>query len=55
MGPEAVPEHAIMARFDLAKFWSRQGTPSRAFTHWTAALKLLARFQPFSRDGHRFC
>jgi tetratricopeptide (TPR) repeat protein len=24
MGPDAVPEHAIMARFDLAKFWSQQ-------------------------------
>jgi Flp pilus assembly protein TadD len=47
MGPEAVPEHAIMARHDLAKFWSGQGAPSRAFAHWTAGHKLLARFQPF--------
>jgi Tfp pilus assembly protein PilF len=31
MGPDAVPEHAIMARFDLAKFWSGQGAPNRAF------------------------
>jgi tetratricopeptide (TPR) repeat protein len=53
MGPEAVPEHAIMARYDLAKFWSGQGAPSRAFGHWTAGHKLLARFQPFSRDRHR--
>ena len=53
MGPEAVPEHAIMAHFDLAKFWSGQGAPSRAFAHWTAGHKLLARFQPFSRDQHR--
>ena len=28
MGPEGVPEHAIMARFDLAKFWSAQGAPN---------------------------
>ncbi len=31
VGPEAVPEHAIMARFDLAKFWSakaRRAAPS---------------------------
>ncbi len=52
MGPEAVPEHAIMARFDLAKFWSGQSAPSRAFAHWAAAHKLLARFQPFSREAH---
>ena len=53
MGPDAVPEHAIMARFDLAKFWSAQGAPSRAFDQWTAGHKLLARFQPFSREAHR--
>jgi Flp pilus assembly protein TadD len=52
MGPDAVPEHAIMVRFDLAKFWSGQGAPSRAFAHWTAGHKLLARFQPFSREAH---
>jgi tetratricopeptide (TPR) repeat protein len=52
MGPDAVPEHAIMARFDLAKFWSAQGAPSRAFGQWTAGHKLLARLQPFSRDAH---
>ncbi len=53
MGPDAVPEHAIMARFDLAKFWSAQGAPSRAFAHWVEGHKLLARFQPFSREAHR--
>src|SRR4029077_9132922 len=47
MGPETVPEHAIMARFDLAKFWSGQGALNRAFAHWTVGHKLLARFQPF--------
>ena len=53
IGPDAVPEHAIMARFDLAKFWSGQGVTSRAFAHWTAGHNLLARFQRFSRDAHR--
>jgi tetratricopeptide (TPR) repeat protein len=53
MGPEGVPEHAVMARFDLAKFWSGQGAPSRAFAHWTEGHKLIARFQPFSREAHR--
>jgi len=52
IGPDAVPEHAIMARFDLAKFWSAQSAPSRAFDQWTAGHKLLARFQPFSREAH---
>jgi hypothetical protein len=52
MGPDAVPEHAIMARFDLAKFWSAQGAPSRAFAHWVEGHKMLARFQPFSREAH---
>ena len=53
MGPDAVPEHAIMARYDLAKFWSGQGVTSRAFAHWTEGHKMLARFQRFSRDAHR--
>ena len=53
MGPEGVPEHAIMARFDLAKFWSARGAPSRAFAQWVEGHKLLARFQPFSRENHR--
>jgi tetratricopeptide (TPR) repeat protein len=53
MGPDAVPEHAIMARFDRAKFWSGQGAPRRAFAQWTEGHKLLAKFQPFSRESHR--
>ena len=53
MGPEAVPEHAIMAHYDLAKFWSGQGVTSRALRAWTAGHKMLARFQRFSRDAHR--
>jgi Flp pilus assembly protein TadD len=53
MGPEAVPEHRIMAHYDLAKFWSGQGAPARAFAHWTSGHKLLAPSQPFSREAHR--
>jgi len=53
MGPEAVPEHRIMAHYDLAKFWSGQNAHARAFAHWTAGHKLLAMSQPFSREAHR--
>jgi Sulfotransferase family len=53
MGPGAVPEHAIMARFDLAKFWSGLNEHARAFGQWVAGHKLLARTQPFSRAEHR--
>jgi hypothetical protein len=53
MGPDAVPEHQIMAHYDLAKFWSGNAAPARAFPHWVAGHKLLARSQPFSRDAHR--
>ena len=44
-----VPEHAIMARYDLAKFWSMQAEPDRAFPQWAEGHRLLRRFQPFSR------
>jgi tetratricopeptide (TPR) repeat protein len=53
MGPEAVLEHQIMAHYDLAKFWSGQNAPPRAFAHWQAGHALLKRSQPFSRDEHR--
>jgi Flp pilus assembly protein TadD len=52
MGPAAVPEHRIMAHYDLAKLWSGQNEPTRAFAHWTAGHGLLAKSQPFSRDEH---
>ena len=48
-----VPEHRIMAHFDLARFWSEQRDPDRTFAHWIAGHRLLGRFQPFSRDAHR--
>ena len=53
MGPDAVLEHRIMARYDLAKFWSGRGEHMRAFVEWQAGHRLLARMQPFSRDRHR--
>jgi len=52
MGGEAVPEHQIMAHYDLAKFWANQNQPSRACQHWAAGHRLLARFQPFAREEH---
>jgi hypothetical protein len=52
MGPAAVLEHRIMARYDLAKFWSGQNQPARAFAHWTQGHRLLAAIQPFSRADH---
>ena len=52
MGPDAVPEHAIMARFDLAKFWSGQNERSRAFAQWVEGHRLLGKSQPFSRADH---
>lgn len=53
MGPGAVLEHQVMARYDLAKFWSGQNVPARAFAHWQAGHRLLEASQPFSRDVHR--
>jgi tetratricopeptide (TPR) repeat protein len=48
-----VPEHRIMGHFDIARFWSQQREPDRAFPHWTEGHRLLGRFQPFSREAHR--
>jgi tetratricopeptide (TPR) repeat protein len=53
MGPRAVLEHRIMARYDLAKFWSREGDEARAFVQWRAGHALLRPIQPFSRDAAR--
>jgi tetratricopeptide (TPR) repeat protein len=52
MGPDAVLEHRIMARYDLAKFWSGQGDHPAAFAQWRAGHALLQLIQPFSRDDH---
>ncbi len=51
MGPAAVPEHRIMAHYDLAKLWSGIGETARAFAHWTAGHALLREIQPFSREA----
>jgi tetratricopeptide (TPR) repeat protein len=49
MGPNAVPEHRIMAHYDLAKFWSEQGDRPAAFAHWQSGHALLRVSQPFLR------
>ena len=51
--PGLVPEHQIMAHFDLGRFWSGQRDAERTFANWIAGHRLLARFQPFSREAHR--
>lgn len=50
MGPTAVPEHRIMAHYDLAKFWSGRGETHAAFAHWKAGHQLLKVSQPFFRE-----
>jgi Flp pilus assembly protein TadD len=53
MGPNAVPEHRIMAHYDLAKFFSGHGDTASAFAQWAAGHQLLRRSQPFSRPQFR--
>ena len=53
MGPNATPEHQVMSRFDLAKFWSTDRDHARAFGAWVAGHALLRESQPFSRPAHR--
>jgi len=48
----ALPEHRIIAHFDLASLQARQGRRSDAFGHWRKAHALLGRMQPFSRARH---
>ena len=47
-----LPEHRIMGYYELAKFWSGLRMPDLAFAHWTKGHRLLAKFQPFSREAH---
>jgi hypothetical protein len=47
-----LPEHRIMAHYDLAKLWSQLGEPDQAFPHWVQGHQELKRFQPFSRDAY---
>lgn len=51
--PAEQPEHAIMAHFNLAKFWSQHGEPDRAFPLWVRGHALLRRIQPFSRADYQ--
>ena len=49
----ALPEHRIMAHFDLAKFFAHVRDPDRAFGAWTGGHRELARLQPFSRAKYQ--
>jgi Tfp pilus assembly protein PilF len=51
MGPDAVPEHRIMAHYDLAKFCSSRRNVTAAFAHWQEGHSLLRLSQPFSRGA----
>ncbi len=51
-GPAADPEQQIVARVQLAGFWSRRRDFGRAFGFWRDAHTRMQRFQPFSRDEH---
>jgi Tfp pilus assembly protein PilF len=53
MGPRGVPEHRIMAHYDLAKFWSARNDHAAAFAHWRTGHALLRESQPFSRETLR--
>ena len=47
-----LPEHRIIAHFDLATLHAREGRRTVSFTHWQKAHAVLARLQPFSRSAH---
>jgi tetratricopeptide (TPR) repeat protein len=51
--PAILPEHRIMAHYDLAKFHSQTNNATGAFLHWQAGHDLLAKIQPFSRAAHK--
>jgi hypothetical protein len=53
MGPGAVLEHKIMGRYDLAKFFSREGDDAKAFAQWRAGHAQLKTLQPFAREATR--
>lgn len=50
--PTADPEQQIVARVQLASFWTRRRDHARAFNFWRDAHTHMRRFQPFSRDEH---
>ncbi len=47
-----LPEHRIIAHFDLATLHARAGRRSVSFSHWQKGHAVLARLQPFSRAAH---
>ena len=47
-----LPEHRIIAHFDLATLRAREGRRAVSFTHWRKGHAVLARLQPFSRAAH---
>jgi tetratricopeptide (TPR) repeat protein len=51
MGPNAVPEHRIMAHYHLAQFWSMRADSAASFAHWQAGHTRLRLDQPFSREA----
>ena len=53
ISPAAVPEHRIMAHYDLARFWHVRKDHRAAFAHWQKGHALLRPMQPFSREAHR--
>ena len=51
MGPDAVPEHRIVAHFGLARYCSIQGDSRATFEHLAEGHRLLRQSQPFSREA----
>lgn len=47
-----LPEHRIIAQFDLATYHTRQGRRAQGFSHWRKGHALLRASQPFSRAQH---
>jgi Flp pilus assembly protein TadD len=51
--PGLLPEHRIMAHYDLARFHVQRDDSENAFLHWQHGHDLLAKMQPFSRAAHQ--
>jgi Flp pilus assembly protein TadD len=47
-----LPEHRIIAHFDLATLHAREDRRAVSFSHWRKGHEVLARLQPFSRETH---
>ena len=48
-GAEGLPEHRVIAHFDLGRLHAAAGRRAEAFRHWTAGHRIVARFQPHDR------